>query len=82
MHLSEQELIRRQSLEEIKALGINPYPSELFEVNVTTKDIRENFETNKEAYQSVSIAGRLMSKRVKAGPCSISRPNPHWPVVA
>src|SRR6185295_573543 len=64
MHLSEQELVRRQSLEEIKALGINPYPSELFEVSVSTKDIRENFEKNKEAFQNVSIAGRLMSKRV------------------
>ena len=64
MHLSEQELVRRQSLEEIKSLGINPYPSELFEVNVTTQDIRENFEKNKEAFQNVSIAGRLMSKRV------------------
>ncbi len=64
MHLSEQEQIRRQSLEEIKRLGINPYPPELFDVNVTTKQIREEFEANKEAFQNVSIAGRLMSKRI------------------
>jgi len=64
MHLSEQEQIRRQSLEEIKTLGINPYPPELFDVNVTTKQIREEFEANKEAFQNVSIAGRLMSKRI------------------
>jgi lysyl-tRNA synthetase class 2 len=64
MQLSEQEQIRRQSLEEIKALGINPYPSELFEVNVTTREIREGFEKNKDAFQQVSIAGRLMSKRI------------------
>ncbi len=64
MHLTEQEQIRRQGLEEMKALGINPYPSELYEVNTTTKDIKENFEANKDAYQNITIAGRLMSKRI------------------
>lgn len=64
MHLSEQEQVRRQSLAEIKSLGINPYPSELFEVNATVKQIREEFESNKEAFQNVSIAGRVMSKRI------------------
>ncbi len=64
MHLSEQEQIRRQGLEELKALGINPYPPELFEVNTSTKEILENFEKDKTKFQEVSIAGRLMSKRV------------------
>ncbi len=63
-NLTEQETIRRQGLEEVKALGINPYPPDLFEVNVTAQEIKEKFESNKDAYQSVSIAGRLMSKRV------------------
>src|SRR5688500_3135388 len=65
MQLSEQELVRRQKLEEIKTLGINPYPSELFEVNITTRQIREEFEeSKKDAFQQVSIAGRLMSNRI------------------
>ncbi|GIV34666.1 MAG: lysine--tRNA ligase [Chitinophagales bacterium] len=64
MHLSEQEQIRRQGLQEIKTLGINPYPAELFEVNATTADILRNFEKDKSAYQNVSLAGRLMSKRI------------------
>jgi lysyl-tRNA synthetase class 2 len=45
-------------------LGINPYPAERFDVNVTAADIKTNFESNKDAYQQVSIAGRLMSRRI------------------
>lgn len=64
MHLSEQEVIRRQAREEIQALGINPYPSELFEVNATSKDILQNYEEGKTDYKDISIAGRLMSRRI------------------
>ena len=64
MPLSEQEQIRRQALEEIKGLGIDPYPPELFEVNVTAKEIKQNYETHKLDYKNISIAGRLMSKRI------------------
>ncbi len=64
MSLSEQEIIRRQSKEELEKLGINPYPAELFEINVTAKDIHENFEANKDNYKNVSIAGRIMSRRI------------------
>jgi len=63
-NLTEQQAIRRQGLEELKALGINPYPPDLFDVNVTAKEIKENFESKKDAYQNVSIAGRLMTKRI------------------
>ncbi|HTJ47862.1 MAG TPA: lysine--tRNA ligase [Cyclobacteriaceae bacterium] len=62
--LSEQEVIRRQSKEELEKLGINPYPAELFEVNATAKDILENYERNKLDYKNISIAGRIMGRRI------------------
>jgi lysyl-tRNA synthetase, class II len=62
MQLSEQEIIRRQSLEEIIKLGINPYPAELFNVNVTAREIHENYP--KQEYKDVCIAGRMMSRRI------------------
>jgi len=64
MELSEQEIIRRHSLEELYKLGIDPYPSELFEKNVTTKDILANFPTDNSLYQDISIAGRIMTRRI------------------
>ena len=45
MQLSEQESIRRQSMEELNKLGINPYPAELFEVNLTTDDFHKNYSS-------------------------------------
>ena len=43
LELSEQELFRRQSLEQMRELGINPYPANLFEVNVNSSEILENY---------------------------------------
>lgn len=62
--LSEQEILRRQKREELMRLGIDPYPAEMFEVNVTAADIHKNYENNKLDYKQVSIAGRLMSFRI------------------
>jgi lysyl-tRNA synthetase, class II len=64
MQLSEQESIRRKSKEELEKLGINPYPAELFDVNVSAKDILENYPRTKIDYKNVSIAGRIMSRRI------------------
>ncbi len=64
MQLSEQEIQRRKEREELMKLGIDPYPAELFEVNVSSTDIKENYERRKTDYKSVSIAGRLMSRRI------------------
>ncbi len=64
LDLSEQEIIRRNSLEELKKLGINPYPANEFKVNVTTSEIKENYDAEKNNYQQVSIAGRIMSRRI------------------
>lgn len=61
MQLSEQELVRREKLEKLRALGINPYPADLFPLNHTSKQIKSNFEEGKQ----VIIAGRLMSRRIQ-----------------
>ena len=59
MQLSEQEIIRREKLNALRQLGINPYPADLFPVNHTSKQVKENFEEGKK----VTLAGRLMSVR-------------------
>ena len=65
MHvLSEQEQERRKDREELYALGINPYPAASFFVNATAEDILNNYENNKTDYKDISIAGRLMSRRI------------------
>ncbi len=64
MQLSEQELRRREEKTELEKLGINPYPPESFEVNVKASDIHENYEKQKTEYKNISIAGRLMSRRI------------------
>jgi lysyl-tRNA synthetase, class II len=62
--LSEQELERRKDREELMKLGINPYPAETFSINVTAEDIHKNYERRKNDYKNISIAGRLMSRRI------------------
>jgi lysyl-tRNA synthetase class 2 len=62
--LSEQEIIRRQALDELRHLGIDPYPAAMFPVNITTSEIRENYKAEAANFQDVSLAGRLMSKRI------------------
>lgn len=62
--LSEQEIERRKDREELMALGINPYPAEAFPINVTAEDIHRNYENRKTDYKDISIAGRLMSRRI------------------
>lgn len=64
MQLSEQEIRRREKREELMKLGIAPYPSELFEVNVSAQDIHKNYTTHKTDYKDISIAGRIMSFRI------------------
>ena len=64
MALSDQEIRRREEREELAKLGVNPYPSESFPVNVTVADILENYEKRKTDYKNISIAGRIMSRRI------------------
>lgn len=63
LELSEQELNRRQSLEELRKMGINPYPAAEYPVNAYSEEIKNNFDDNA-APRTVCIAGRLMSRRV------------------
>lgn len=62
--LSEQEILRRQATEEMRKLGINPYPAPLYEVNAKTTEILEKFPQDNSLFQEVSIAGRIMSRRI------------------
>ena len=62
--LSEQEQQRRESMQELMRMGIDPFPAATFEINATAKDILANFEKNPTAYQQISIAGRIMSRRI------------------
>lgn len=63
LDLSEQEINRRESLAELKKLGIDPYPAEEYSTNAFSTDIKENFDENAEPRQ-VCIAGRMMSRRI------------------
>ncbi len=63
LELSEQEIIRRNSLEQLKAMGINPYPADEYVVNAYSNDIVANFSDDAEPRQ-VSIAGRMMNRRI------------------
>ena len=65
MALSEQEIIRREKLQSLRNLGINPYPAQLFPVNHTSKQVKESFEEGKK----VIVAGRLMSVRDQGKAC-------------
>ncbi|MEQ6167524.1 lysine--tRNA ligase [Ekhidna sp. MALMAid0563] len=64
MQLSEQEIQRRKSREELMAMGIDPYPAESFDVNMTAKHIKKNFDSRPGDYTNVSMAGRIMSRRI------------------
>ena len=64
MSLSEQEEQRRKSREEIIDLGIDPYPSETFDININSQEIKDDFDEKKKNFQDVSISGRIMSRRV------------------
>jgi lysyl-tRNA synthetase class 2 len=62
--LSEQEQIRRSSLEELRKLGINPYPAAEYKTNVFAQEILDNFTLEKNNFQDVCLAGRIMSRRI------------------
>ncbi len=64
MELSEQEKIRRNSLQEMVNLGVNPYPAAKYEVDATSKEIIENFDAEKGNFQGISFAGRITGRRI------------------
>jgi len=64
IQLSEQEQVRRNALSELKALGINPYPQAEFKVNAFASKIQEQYPKDNSKFQEVSMAGRIMSRRI------------------
>ncbi|MEM0939570.1 MAG: lysine--tRNA ligase [Bacteroidota bacterium] len=64
MQLSEQEIQRRKSREELMSMGIDPYPAASFDVTIKAAHIKRNFESRPNDYSTVSLAGRLMSRRI------------------
>ena len=63
-HLSEQEQLRRNSLQALRDLGINPYPAEKFDVSASATQIAAEFDAEPSKFESVTIAGRIMSRRI------------------
>src|SRR5688572_3662876 len=65
MHLSEQEIIRREKLKELEQLGIDAYPAALYPVNITAAAIKQSYkgDENKDQFANVCLAGRIMSIR-------------------
>jgi lysyl-tRNA synthetase class 2 len=63
LELSEQEIIRRQSLDELRKMGVEPYPAALYNVNAWSTDIKNEFKDDDER-RPVTIAGRIMSRRI------------------
>lgn len=63
LELSEQEIIRRQSLDELRQLGVEPYPAALYDVNAYSTDIKNKFR-DEDVRRQVSIAGRIMTRRI------------------
>ena len=62
--LNEQEQFRRESLTKLRELGIEPYPAALYPVNTSARQIKEEYDPEKENFQEVVIAGRIMSRRI------------------
>ena len=63
-HLSEQEQLRRNSLQALRDLGINPYPAEKFDVSANAAQIAAEFDAEPQKFETVTIAGRIMSRRI------------------
>ena len=62
--LSEQEILRRNSLKALREMGIEPYPAERFDVTATAAEIAEGFDATPERFEKVQIAGRMLSRRI------------------
>ena len=61
---SEQEVFRRQSLQALRELGIDPYPAEMYPTSAFSDEIKANFKDEEEPKREVCIAGRIMSRRI------------------
>ncbi len=64
LHLSEQEQIRRESLAELRKLGIDPYPAAEYKTDISAQKILDEYDPGLNNFQEVSLAGRIMSRRI------------------
>ncbi|MFP4664481.1 MAG: lysine--tRNA ligase [Bacteroidales bacterium] len=65
LHLSEQEQVRRQSLKDLREAGIDPYPAESYDTNISSREILAEYDDDKpEKLKNLSLAGRIMSRRI------------------
>ena len=64
MSLSEQEIVRREALQSIRALGVDPYPASAYAVTHCASEIKEGYKEGEGGYEHVTLSGRLMMKRI------------------
>ena len=64
LELSEQEIVRRNNLDALRAMGIDPYPAAAYPTNAYSADIRAEYDETNEEKRQVCIAGRIMSRRI------------------
>ena len=64
LELSEQEIIRRNSLNKLRELGIDPYPAAEYKINTTASEIKGKFKDDENNFPDVVLAGRMMSRRI------------------
>ncbi|MEY2925277.1 MAG: lysine--tRNA ligase [Bacteroidota bacterium] len=64
MELNEQQIQRRQSLDKLREMGINPYPADVYEKDFSSVEIANEFDANPEKFSNISFAGRLMRRRI------------------
>jgi lysyl-tRNA synthetase class 2 len=68
-HLSEQEIQRRDKLQALRELGIDPYPAAAFPINTSSNDILSHYEQDKIEFKNITLAGRIMSLRDMGKAC-------------
>ena len=68
LELSEQELLRREAMKQLRQMGVEPYPAAEFPTNAFSADIKRNYKkVYKNSQATVSVAGRVMGKRIMGG---------------
>ena len=76
LELSEQEIVRRNNLNELRALGIDPYPADEYPTDAFSTDIKAEYDDAAEEKRQVCIAGRIMSRRIMGKASFLSREIP------
>lgn len=64
MELNEQQIQRRQALDKLRALGINPYPADVYAKDFSSVEISKQFDDSPEKFENISFAGRMMRRRI------------------